>query len=223
MRQLRLLLVEDHPLMAEAIRLAISRDRAFEVVGAVESVSDVAAAAVRLGADIVLLDIGVRGKTTVDVLRALRRISADSKLVVLSAAESDEAIDVALRAGAHAFITKRIDPLDLAGALRQVVDQTLFQSPRANPLLSHEAAGAAALTDRELVVLAGAARGLSNKAIAEQLSYSEQTVKLELARIYRKLGVSSRTEAAAAAFRDGLVEPGEADTPPRRPPAVART
>jgi DNA-binding NarL/FixJ family response regulator len=206
MRRLKLLIAEDHPLMIEAIQLALSRSADFEIVGVAESGSDVVAAALKLQPDVVLLDLRMPGMDGFQVLQALRRSGATSKTVILSASEDADIVGHALHAGAHAFITKRIDPNDLPAALRQAVDQTLFQPSGSNPLVEDDASGVTSLTERELAVLTCVAKGLSNKEIAQQLSYAEQTVKLELTRVYRKLGVSSRTEAMAVAFRLGLVE-----------------
>ena len=109
---------------------------------------------------------------------------------------------------------KRIDPHDLAAALRQALDRTLFQPLDANPLVTGDGAPDQALTERELVVLRAVAEGLSNREIAERLAYAEQTVKLDLTRIYRKLGVSSRTEAMVVAYRRGLIEPSLVELAP---------
>jgi DNA-binding NarL/FixJ family response regulator len=208
MRRLRLLIAEDHPLMAEAIRVAISTSDEFEIVGVAERGADVLELAERLEPDVILLDLRLPGIDGLELLHALRRSDVEAKLVVLSACEESEVVEFALRAGACAFITKRIDPHDLPAALRQALDQTLFQPVSSNPLIEDGKPPVVALTKRELAVLVGVADGLSNKQIAQRLSYAEQTVKLDLTHVYRKLGVSSRTEAMAVAYRRGLIESG---------------
>jgi DNA-binding NarL/FixJ family response regulator len=209
MRRLKLLVAEDHPLMVAAIRIAFARRRDFEIVAVVESGDAVVEAALRLDPDVVLLDLRLPGIDGLEVLRALGRANVRAKRVVLSASDGSDVVQAALRAGASAFITKRIDPYDLAAALRQAVDQTLFQPFHANPLLQERRPGTDELTERERAVLTGVAAGRSNKEIAQLLSYAEQTVKLDLSRIYRKLGVSSRTGAIAVAFSRGLMESPE--------------
>jgi DNA-binding NarL/FixJ family response regulator len=98
--------------------------------------------------------------------------------------------------------------------LRQALDQTLFQPFRANPLIEEGASLEPGLTKRELAVLRAVAEGLSNKEIAKRMAYAEQTVKLDLTHVYRKLGVSSRTEAMAVAYRNGLLERNVVDFAP---------
>jgi DNA-binding NarL/FixJ family response regulator len=99
-------------------------------------------------------------------------------------------------------VTKLVDPRDLAAVLRQTTEGTVFAAPPT----ADEPANAIPLTRSELAVLRAAAQGLPNKEIATQLSVTQQTVKFHLTKIYRKLGVANRTEAAQYAFRHGLVE-----------------
>ncbi len=205
MRRLKLLIAEDHPLMVEAISVALSISGEFEIVGVADSGTDVLPLAKRLEPDVVLLDLRLPGLDGLEVLHALRKAGIGAKLVVLSAQDESDVVELAFRAGACAFITKRIDPHDFPAALRQALDQTLFQPFKVNPLLNG-GPPEASLTERELAVLNAVADGLSNREIAQRLSYAEQTVKLDLTRVYRKLGVSSRTEAMAVGYRRGLID-----------------
>jgi two-component system nitrate/nitrite response regulator NarP len=206
MRRLRLLIAEDHPLMVEAIRVVLSISGEFEIVGVAESGSEVLPLAQRLDPDVVLVDLRLPGLDGLEVLHALRKAGVGAKLVVLSARDESDVVELALRAGACAFITKRIDPHDFPAALRQALDQTLFQPFKENPLLMDGGPPEPSLTKRELAVLNAVAEGLSNKEVAQRLSYAEQTVKLDLTHVYRKLGVSSRTEAMAVGYRRGLID-----------------
>jgi DNA-binding NarL/FixJ family response regulator len=205
MRRLRLLIADDHPLMVEAIRVVLSVSGDFEIVGVAESGRDVLRLARRLEPDVVLLDLRLPEVDGLKILDTLSRTDLNAKLVVLSGCDDAEVVELALRAGACAFITKRIDPHDLAAALRQALDQTLFQPFQPNPLIDNGVAEPT-LTERELAVLRAVAEGMSNKQIAERMCYAEQTVKLDLTHVYRKLGVSSRTEAMAVGYRNGLIE-----------------
>jgi two-component system NarL family response regulator len=204
MRRLKLLIAEDHPLMVEAIRAAVSVDGRIEIVGIVSPGADVIEAALAHDPDIILLDLRMPEVDGITALYRLRAARVRAKRVVLSGAEGPDVVRRAFEAGAAAFINKRIDPYDLAAALRQACEQTLFQPFKVNPLLAD--ATTVELTEREAAILTGLVGGLSNKQIASRLSYAEQTVKLELTRLYRKLGVSSRTEAIAVALRTGLIE-----------------
>lgn len=212
-RAFTLLVVEDHPLVVEAVRVAFSGAPDFEIVGVAESGDAALPLARELKPDVILLDLRLPGLDGVEVLHALRRESVAAKCVVLSATDESDAIELALSAGASLFISKRIDPGDLPAALRQALDQTVFQSVQPNPLLA-ENNHREPLTDREMAILEAVAEGLSNKEIARRLSYAEQTIKLELSNMYRKLDVSSRTEAMAAGFRRGLIQRRVADAAP---------
>jgi DNA-binding NarL/FixJ family response regulator len=210
MRRFKVLVVEGHPMMVDAIRFALPRSGQFEVSGAIDSGSQACAVAERTQPDLILLDLQLPDVDSFDVLRALVRAGNRAKIVVFSADESPELVDRALRAGACAFITKRIEPSDLAAALRQALDQTLYQ-PRHVNQAPPDLAGDVELDEREFEILVALCDGLSNKEIAKRLWLGEQTVKFQLTRIYRKLGVSSRTEAVVAAWENGVL-----DTAPSR-------
>jgi two-component system, NarL family, nitrate/nitrite response regulator NarL len=196
------LLAEDHPLMVEAVKLALGRSADFEIIGITQSGSEVVALATRLQPDLVLLDLALPQVDGLEVLRSLRRSGSDTAVIIFSAHDDADLVDNALREGAAGFISKRINADDLPAALRQILDPTLFRP------LAVTTDGSATdhprLSSRELEVLHALLDGLSNKAISERLSVTEQTVKALLTSLYRKLGVSSRTEAVAAAYGRGL-------------------
>jgi DNA-binding NarL/FixJ family response regulator len=200
MRQLTLVIGEDHPLMVDGIQLVLSQSTEFEIAGVASSGADLIALAERTEPDLVLLDVELPDADGIEVLRALQRLTNPPQVVMFSGHEKSELVDEAFRAGASAFICKRIDPWDLPAALRQAVDPTLFQPLRLNPVVARRQADAD-LTERELEILDALAGGLTNNQIAQRLWLSEQTVKFHLSSVYRKLGVSSRTEAVAARYR----------------------
>jgi DNA-binding NarL/FixJ family response regulator len=218
MVQWRVLLVEDHPLMVEAVKLALGRSAEFEIVGITDSGSEVVALARRVQADLVLLDLGLPQVDGLDVLRSLRRSGSDTTVIIFSAHDDPDLVDTALREGAAGFISKRINAHDLAAALRQILDPTLFR-PLAVAPTDGSASNHAKFSGRELEVLRALSDGLSNKEISERLSMTEQTVKARLASLYRKLGVSSRTEAVAAAYGRGLQNLSPPAEPVARRPA----
>jgi DNA-binding NarL/FixJ family response regulator len=123
---------------------------------------------------------------------------------MFSANTTPEEIASALKRGARAYILKTVNPLDLAAALRQAVEETVYSAPpRVDVAKADEQSD---LTDRERMILAAVTRGLPNKAISKELWVTEQTVKFHLSNIYRKLGVANRTEAARFAFDRGIFE-----------------
>jgi DNA-binding NarL/FixJ family response regulator len=114
-------------------------------------------------------------------------------------------IHAAFKHGASGYILKSIDPRDFASAVRQAVEKTAYHAIDLPAINAALAANTSGLSDRELQVLTAAARGLSNKAIAGEFSITEQTVKFHLTNIYRKLGISNRTEAGIWAVDEGLL------------------
>jgi two-component system nitrate/nitrite response regulator NarL len=223
LRRLRLLVVDDHPLMVEAISLALGAHGDFEIVAVATSGAGIVPLVRRTTPDLVLLDLRMPAGDGLVALRALRQAGLDTKVIVLSALEEPELVDRAFRAGACAFIMKRIDPSDLGAAIRQALDQTLFHPLRENPLAVGADGSDADLNKRELAILNGVGAGLSNKQIAEREWLAEQTVKFHLTHIYKKLGVSSRAEAVAIACQHGLIDDLFEATPRRAPVEPARS
>lgn len=205
-KRIRIVLADDHRLILEGIRRALEAAGDFEVVGEAQSGSQLVPLVGRTDPDVVLTDLRMSGMDGLAAVEAISRTHPDVKVVVLSALNDTGQIQDALRRGASAYIVKTVNPLDLPSALRQVIEGTVFQT-LGLPEMSDRSPGAAAgLTERETTVLHALARGLSNGAIAKELWVAPQTVKFHLANIYRKLGVSNRTEATRHAYREGLAE-----------------
>ena len=116
-----------------------------------------------------------------------------------------EIVQTALSRGASAYIAKTVNPADLPGALRQVIDGTVYHAFGMTDGGGHQEADLD-LTERELTVLQALARGLSNKAIGNEFWVTEQTVKFHLGNLYRKLGVPNRLAAASYAHAHGVLD-----------------
>ena len=201
----RVLIADDHRLILEAVRRALSTADDIDIVGAAESGSQVLPLVRRTEPDLVLLDLRMPGVDGLACLDAIRARFPAIKVVVLSAFEDQDHIRAAFKRGAAAYIVKSVNPLDLPSALRQVFEATVYQ---AAPLIDGEPSEAptvGGLTERELEMLQAVARGLSNQAIGKEFWVTEQTVKFHLTNIYRKLGVANRTEATRFAYQHGLV------------------
>jgi DNA-binding NarL/FixJ family response regulator len=207
MRRLKVLIADDHRLMLSAIRIAIDSTEDLEVVAEAESGSQVLPLVHRHSPDVVLLDIRMPGMDGLKILEELKKRFPAVKSIVLSGVDEPQVIQAALERGASSYVLKYVDPRDLASAIRQTVDGTVFQTLAGNrPADDTNAALRLGLSERELSILKALAEGLSNKQIAKQLWLAEQTVKFHLTNIYRKLDVSSRTEAVRSAYEHGLVE-----------------
>jgi NarL family two-component system response regulator YdfI len=202
MRRIRVLVVDDHGLMIEAIRIAMDREPDIEVVGAVQSGREVLAEVARRQPDIVLLDVRMPEVDGLTVLRSLHARYPEVKVVMLSGVV-DEAVErEALLNGALAYVDKRTDPATLAASLRGAMKGAAAAVVAHGPTAT--ATPGPFLTPREREVLAHVTRGSSNAEIATALWLSEQTIKYHLTHIYRKLGVKGRTGAVSYVFEHGL-------------------
>jgi DNA-binding NarL/FixJ family response regulator len=147
-----------------------------------------------------------------------RRVNSDVRCVILSDADDPQERERAFAAGAVAFCAKRAEPDDLAVAIRQSFDHSIYFAwappvATAGPAIvagREREDGATGLTKREIEILRLAAEGHSNSQLARMLWVTEQTVKFHLSNIYRKLGVANRTEASRWAQRNGLLATVEA-------------
>ncbi len=200
---MRILIADDNRLMLEGFRRALDRVEDIDVAGVTHSGTEVLSMIERRRPDVVALELGLRTAEGRICLEAVREQFPEVKLVVLSATASEEVIRRALSAGACAFITKNVNPLDIPSAIRQAFDGCVYNilAAGAGP---EDALRAAGLTDREITMLKALARGMSNKAISQELWVTEQTVKFHLGNLYRKLGVPNRLAAATYAHRNGV-------------------
>jgi DNA-binding NarL/FixJ family response regulator len=206
MRRLRVLVADDHGLMVEAVRLALADRPEFEIVGVADNGSQVMPVVEQTAPDLVLLDLRMPGVDGLTCLRLLRERRPSVKIVVLSGADSDAVSEEALARGASAFISKSVDPLELPDALLAAVEATVSEPIGRSDSDQAPGVRATGLTDRELEILRALGEGRSNKEIGKLLWLAEQTVKFHLTNIYRKLNVSSRTEALHWAYSNGVLD-----------------
>lgn len=206
MRQLRIVIADDHRLILSALRLVLEDDPGFQVVGEANDGSEVLPIVSRTNPDVVLLDLKMPRMDGLACLEHLRRRFPEVRTAIFSGVDDPEVVRSAFAHGAAAFILKRINPVDLPGAIRQAMEGTVYQpfggAPE-GPSVEQRASG---LTQRELEILALVAEGKPNKQIASELFLAVQTVKFHLTSIYRKLDASTRTEAVRAAYRNGLLD-----------------
>jgi two-component system, NarL family, nitrate/nitrite response regulator NarL len=204
-RPIRLLLADDHALVLQAVRFALEPYQDIEIVAEANSGSEVLP---RVGAarpDLVLLDIRMPGIDGLELLDRLRDQYPDAKVVILSAVDDPEVAAQAIRRGAKAFLGKGIDPGDIAPVLRQVFEGAVVTESLGSDVgVAVDPSDEFGLTTREREILERVATGRSNKEIAGEFWLSEQTIKYHLTNVYRKLGVSSRTEAARFAYDHAL-------------------
>jgi DNA-binding NarL/FixJ family response regulator len=206
---LRLALADDHRLTLYGVRRALEQEHDIEVVGEAYSGQDVLPLIRETDPDVVLLDLHMPKVDGFACLDLIRKNHPKVKVVIFSATTTPDDIEMALRRGASAYILKTVNPLDLAAAIRQSADETVYCAPPRPQVISSE--DQSDLTDRERMVLAAVMRGLPNKAISKELWVTEQTVKFHLSNIYRKLGVPNRTAAVRFAQEHSLIEASDTE------------
>ena len=200
---MKVMVADENRLMLEGFRRALECVDDISVVAVTHMASQLVPLAERRRPEVVALDLDMRMPDGTSCLDALRAAQPDLTVVVLSAAAEPDTIHSALRRGARAFITKSINPLDIPSAIRQAYEGTVYHVLGSAPGPEDHLRDAG-LTEREITMLKALARGLSNKAISQELWVTEQTVKFHLGNLYRKLGVPNRLAAASYAHSHGV-------------------
>ncbi|PZT70740.1 DNA-binding response regulator [Streptomyces sp. SW4] len=224
MTAIRVLLVDDDPLVRAGLSFMLGGAEDIEIVGEAADGGEVEALADRTRPDVVLMDIrmpAVDGLTATERLRA----RADApQVVVLTTFHADEQVLRALRAGAAGFVLKDTPPAEILDAVRKVAAGDPVLSPAVTRRLMDQAAGTAAdlrhtrarerialLNDREREVAVAVGRGLANAEIAARLYMSVATVKTHVSRILAKLDLNNRVQIALLAYDAGLLEEPDGD------------
>lgn len=203
---IRVLIVDDHPVVRDGLRGMFAEIPGLEVVGEAGDGLEAVAAAVRLEPDVVLMDLRMPGLGGVDAIRRLRAESA-ARVLVLTTFDTDRDVLPAIEAGATGYLLKDTSRAELVAAIEAAARGESVLAPAvATRLLSQVRAPAhEALSLRESEVLGLVAVGRTNRELAAELFISEATVKTHLLHIYAKLGVSHRTAAVAVARERGLL------------------
>ena len=199
---IKVLIADDHRLILKAVHRALERADDIEIVAEARRGSQVLPLVHESSPDVCVLDWRMPEMDGLTCLERLQRDAPDTRVVILSAYSDVAHADEALARGANGYVTKAIDPHDLPEAVRRAHRGESFQLGVGGS--ANAATDDAGLTERELTILRAVARGLSNQAISAELWITEQTVKFHLTNVYRKLGVSSRTEAARYALSRGI-------------------
>ena len=206
MEALRVLIADDHRLMLAATRRALSGSADLQVIAETDVGSKVLPAVHETHPDIVLLDLRMPELDGLQCLARLREHHPDVCVILLSSYTDSTHIEAAKAGGAAAYIAKTIDPAELADAIRTSYQADSFTVWGLGGDASDSVNGVSDVSERESMVLSALARGLSNREIGKELWITEQTVKFHLRNLYRKLGVSNRTEAARFAYQSNLSE-----------------
>ncbi len=214
MAPVRLLVVDDHTLFRRGLVALLAADPGVLVIGEAGDAAEAVRQARAQHPDVILLDNHLPGVTGIQALPELREAAPSAKVLLLTVSEDEHDLEAALRGGAHGYLLKTIEGDMLLDAIRRVMRGEPVVSPElmAKLIAALQASGgpeapeahlppdaASQLSPREQEVLQQIARGASNKEIARALQIAETTVKIHVQHILRKLGVSSRVQAAVMA------------------------
>jgi DNA-binding NarL/FixJ family response regulator len=209
--EMRVLIVDDHPVTRDGLRSALSTSDDIEIAGEATNGQEAVEAVKELSPDVVFMDVRMPGMDGLEATRVIRDISPETKVILFTVEESRAAIADAIRAGVSGYLLKDVSAAELIQAARlalegkAVIHPTLtrafieeiqyVEQPRDTPL-----------SRRESQILQKVAYGATTKEVAHDLGISPHTVKTHLERIFEKLGANDRAQAVAIALRKGLVD-----------------
>jgi DNA-binding NarL/FixJ family response regulator len=215
-QRIRVLLVDDHTLLRQALRVMLDGQDTLEIVGEATNGRDAVDAAERLRPDVVLMDMVMPGLNGIEATRQIVRHTPGARVLILTAYLEDDRLLESLRAGASGYVVKRSDLDELLLAIQSVhrgntyfsadvsaeiaVNEVMMQAKQAEPKAGYEL-----LTGREREVLQLIAEGMSNQHIADELFISVKTVEAHKAHIMNKLHARNRTDLIRYAIKRGLV------------------
>ena len=215
---IRIILVDDHPIVREGLRAVLETQIDFDVVGEATNGQEAVNLASKLRPDIVLLDLEMPILDGVETIQAIKILTGPIRTIVFTAFDNDERILRAVQAGANGYLLKGVPRDEIFNAIRITMQGgSLLQPVIASKLLRYIGPSSEAhekeqtvryvepLTERELEVLHLLAQGMPNKEIAAHLIISERTAKFHVSSIMSKLGATNRTEAVSLAAQKGII------------------
>lgn len=203
--RIRVFSVDDHALLREGIAAIITNEPDMVLVAQAATGREAVRQFQAHQPDVTLMDLRLPDMSGIDALIAIRTEAPDARVIILTTFEGDVEMQRALQAGARGYLLKTMPPADLVAAIRQVhAGRKSIPAAVATQLAEH--LSDESLTAREVDVLSRVAGGNRNRDIADQLSISEETVKVHMKHIMEKLGASDRTEAVAIAIRRGIIQ-----------------
>ncbi len=205
---LGVLLVDDHAVVRQGLRMFLATDEGLQVVGEAENGQEALEKVAVLHPDVVLMDLLMPVMDGVQATRQIKARFPEVEVIALTSVLDDRLVTEAIHAGATGYLLKDTHPEELVEAIHAAGRGEVRLHPEAAKRLAQEVRTAEmreTLTPRETEILRLVGRGLSNKRIAQQLELSELTVKTHVSNLLSKLGLSSRTQAALFAIREGLI------------------
>jgi DNA-binding NarL/FixJ family response regulator len=202
---IRILSVDDHPLLREGIAAIINNQQDMLLVSQASSGTEAIQLYRQHRPDITLMDLRLPDLSGIDAMIAIRSEFIEARIIMLTTFEGDVEMQRALEAGARGYLLKNMPPREMLETIRQVHAGRKRVPPQVAAQLAEHLSDEA-LTQREIDVLSHIAGGNRNRDIADRLFISEETVKVHIRHIMEKLGASDRTQAVAIAVRRGIVQ-----------------
>jgi DNA-binding NarL/FixJ family response regulator len=207
---IRVLIVDDHPIVRDGLRGLFEGDSEFDVVGEASNGKEAVARTEAFDPDVVLMDLRMPVLDGVAATRDIINRGLGAHVLILTTYDTESDVLPAIEAGATGYLLKDTPRDELRRAVRAAASgESVLSPPVATQLLGQvRSPHRDTLSEREMEILGMVARGATNKAVAAELFISEATVKTHLLHIYEKLGVNDRAAAVGAAYERGLLTPG---------------
>lgn len=206
------MIVDDHKMIREGLKQLVEFDGEIEVIAEANSGKECLKVLQTVTPDVLLLDINMPDMNGIEVLKELRKINKDLRVLMLTVHSEVEYLIKAVDIGVEGYVLKDSDSSELVKAIKEINNGGNYIQPQLIPILNHslinrnqEKSMVEKLTKREIEVLTYIAKGMFNKEIAEVMGISERTVKNHISNIFKKINVLDRTQAAVFAIKNDIV------------------
>ena len=205
-KKIRVMLIDDHPLVTEGLSACLSASPVIEVVATASCPNNGLERARAIKPDVVTIDINMPGKNGLEAAAELKKSLPDTSVIILSMHDNHEYVRRAVNEGVRGYLLKDVSSDEVARAIEAVHQGGLYLCSDVSDALLNDAKGPEKLTDRETEILTALARGSTNKAVAQEFGISERTAETHRKNIKRKLGADTTAALVRYAMERGLTQ-----------------